>query len=130
MTIVQKPKPTAQPINTTDTLPELRKITLGEDISYAYVENGEKIILDVGKDVEYLVSFGIADGKVTLNVLNGDYSVEKNKVESVLLDNLPIYLGVTEFGESNAVLALGLNEDKVKAEITIVRKGRNIGRTQ
>ena len=110
--------PVAQPIDAQNIPLELRKVLLSDDVQFVDVNNGENIILEIpDTGISYIVSFTINSEGIILNVLNGGYPLEQEAIIDVALDDNNVYLGVTEQSEGEAIIALGLDEEKFRTQV-------------
>ena len=98
-----------------DVPPEFRVITLGEDVEFVDLDSGEKIALEVpNKEVLYIISFSISNGEASLIVLGDSYNFPKGKVIRVLLDDLEVFMALTELEADNLVVAMSLDENAIR----------------
>lgn len=121
--------PRATPIENTsnEIITNYKVIPIRENVSFVNITDGEKIILKPGnKDVSYLVEFDIEDDNIKLKVKNGDFNLDSLKVRDLLLDDLPVYIGVKNVKDGEAVLGLSLNKDNIEKEVIAENKKKNL----
>ena len=95
--------------------PEFRVIILGDEVEFVDLDSGEKIALDVpNKEVLYIISFGINNGEASLIVLGDSYNFPKGKIIRVLLDNVEVFMALTELEADNLVVAMSLDENAIR----------------
>ena len=113
------PKVTAQNlINKTEEIivENFKEISLGEELVFLDVANGEKIIIDLFNQ-RFDISFGIDGNGVRVIGEYGENWIPTGDVLSVLLGDREMYAGIKSASIDSAQLVLGLDRDKVLREI-------------
>jgi len=93
-----------------------KEISLGEELVFLDVANGEKIIIDLFNQ-RFDISFGIDGNGVRVIGEYGENWIPTGDVLSVLLGDREMYAGIKSASIDSAQLVLGLDRDKVLREI-------------
>jgi quercetin dioxygenase-like cupin family protein len=111
--------PSEEDPETNDSTEEPEQIDLTEEKTITPIESGGSLILGIpGESDPHTIEFEVVNGRIVLQVQGEDYEIEQGNFIEIDINGRKVYVGATEIGEDNAVIALSLDEDTLQKTIS------------